>query len=205
MGWRKTLCRLSRFLCSLILPLVIGAAVSSAGQAQDENPGLWKDLRNGRAVALIRHALAPGTGDPADFELGDCSTQRTLSDEGRQQARVLGELFRSRGITQADVYSSRWCRCLETSELLSLGEVRKTAFLDSFFSQRDKGEEQTEAARSAIRAHLEQGESPLVLVTHQVNITALSGVYPASGEIVLLSLDPDGSNLQVDGRIKPDN
>lgn len=188
---------------SISLPLLaLMAFLLPAFAAGAENEELWQRLAEGSSVALIRHALAPGTGDPSGFELGDCSTQRTLSEEGRQQARVLGDLFRRRGVDQAEVRSSRWCRCLETAELLDLGEVRKTPFLDSFFERREKGPEQTEAAREVIREHFEQGKGPLVMVTHQVNITALSGVYPASGEIVVLSLGPEGSGLKVDGRLR---
>lgn len=204
MGSRKPMCRLSRVLCVLSLAFMFSLSMAGAVRAEPENSGLWEDLRSGRAVALMRHALAPGTGDPPNFKLGDCSTQRILSEEGRQQARALGDLFRKNGIARAEVRSSRWCRCLETSELLDLGGVRKTPFLDSFFAERAKQADQTEAAKAAIHAHLEQGDGPLVLVTHQVNITALSGVYPASGEIVLLSLDPDGSALNVAGRLRQD-
>lgn len=204
MGSNKPMCRLTSVLCFLTLALMIALATFMPAHAQEDNEGLWDLLQSGKSVALIRHALAPGTGDPPGFKLGDCSTQRILSEEGRQQARALGELFRARGISQADVRSSRWCRSLETAELLGLGEVRKMPFLDSFFRSRGRGPEQTEAARAFIRAHLDRGGRPLVLVTHQVNITALSGVYLASGEIVLLRLDPDGPGLKVDGRIKQD-
>lgn len=200
MVFAKVMRSVRRLISLPVLVLLALLLPAFAICAEDEE--LWQGLEEGRSVALIRHALAPGTGDPPGFELGDCSTQRTLSEDGRRQARELGDLFRSRGLDQAEVRSSRWCRCLETAELLGLGKVRKTPFLDSFFTQREKGPEQTEAAREVIREHLEQGEGPLVMVTHQVNITALSGVYPASGEIVLLSLEPDGSNLKVVGRLR---
>lgn len=204
MGLNKPMCRLTSVLCFLSLALMVALATTMPTYAQEDDEGSWALLQSGNAVALMRHALAPGTGDPPGFELGDCSTQRTLSEEGRQQARALGELFRAQGISKADVRSSRWCRSLETAELLELGEVRKAPFLDSFFRNRERGVEQTEAARTFIRAHLDRGERPLVLVTHQVNITALSGVYPASGEIVLLRQDPDSPDLKVEGRIKQD-
>ncbi|MFC4353209.1 histidine phosphatase family protein [Fodinicurvata halophila] len=165
---------------------------------------LWQGLAEGRNAALIRHAIAPGTGDPAGFELGDCSTQRTLSEEGRRQSRALGELFRAQGISQARVLSSRWCRCLETAELLGLGQVEESPPLDSFFGNRDQGPEQTRAARTLIREHLANAGTPLVLVTHQVNITALSDVYPASGEVIVVSLVPESDELKVEGRIKPE-
>lgn len=200
MVFAKDMRRVQKSISLPVLVLLAFLLPVFAVCAEDEE--LWRGLQEGRSVALIRHALAPGTGDPPGFELGDCSTQRTLSEEGRRQAKELGDLFRSQGLDQAEVRSSRWCRCLETAELLNLGEVRKTSFLDSFFGQREKGPEQTEAAREVIREHLDQGGGPLVMVTHQVNITALSGVYPASGEIVVLSLDPEDSSLKVDGRLR---
>jgi len=74
-------------------------------------------------VAVMRHAIAPGTGDPSNFRLGDCQTQRNLSETGRQQARRLGQLLRDRQVPVTRVLSSQWCRCLETAKLLDLGQV----------------------------------------------------------------------------------
>ncbi|HIK16487.1 MAG TPA: histidine phosphatase family protein [Leptolyngbyaceae cyanobacterium M33_DOE_097] len=74
-------------------------------------------------VAVMRHAIAPGTGDPGNFRLGDCQTQRNLSETGRQQARRLGQLLRDRQVPVTRVLSSQWCRCLETARLLDLGQV----------------------------------------------------------------------------------
>lgn len=98
--------------------LVLVAASLAALPADAENAVLWSALRGGEHVVLMRHAVAPGTGDPAGFELDDCSTQRNLSERGREQARATGERFRANGVTDAAVYSSQWCRCLETARLL---------------------------------------------------------------------------------------
>ncbi|MFN3400943.1 MAG: histidine phosphatase family protein, partial [Ferrovibrio sp.] len=87
-------------------------------------PELWQALRSGEAVALMRHAEAPGTGDPAGFRLDDCSTQRNLSAEGRAQAARLGERFRSNGIAGAEIRSSAWCRGRDTATGLGLGPVQ---------------------------------------------------------------------------------
>lgn len=92
--------------------------------ARAANDALWSALREGRAFAMIRHALATGYGDPDDFKLGDCATQRNLSQKGRDQAKRIGELFRRNGVVTADVYTSQWCRCRETAELIKLGVVR---------------------------------------------------------------------------------
>ena len=163
--------------------------------ADDE--ALWAGLRSGEQVALIRHAEAPGVGDPAGFKLGDCSTQRNLSDQGRRQAKEAGTLFRSKGVSSATVYSSQWCRCLDTANALALGPVMQQPALNSFFDESARGSEQTAALRRLIGER--PAGKPLVMVTHQVNITALSGVYPQSGEIVVVR--PEGAQMTVVGRI----
>ena len=180
----------------LCLLLPFAAARAETGEA-----ALWAALRDGGHVALIRHALAPGTGDPPGFRVDDCATQRNLSAAGRAQARAIGERFRANGIATAAIFSSQWCRCLDTAREMGLGEAVAFPGLNSFFA--DRGEEawHTAAARALIaeRAH---GPLPLVLVTHQVNITALSGVFPASGEIIVMRLD--GDTLSLAGRIRSD-
>ena len=182
----------------LILTLLVGSGLAAPGVAADE--ALWDALREGRAVALIRHALAPGTGDPVGFRLGDCATQRNLSDEGRAQARAIGDRFRAQGIETAEVHSSQWCRCLETARLLGLGPVEALPALNSFFGGRSKGPEQT----AAIERFLEPAAAglPHVLVTHQVNITALTGLFLGSGEIVVAA-PRTGGTLEVLGRLAP--
>ena len=185
------------------LPLLVACLVfaSTAGLRADQVDALFASLRDGAAVAIMRHALAPGTGDPADFTLGDCTTQRNLSDEGRAQAAAIGARLRAQGIEAARVFSSRWCRCLETARLLGLGEVEPLPPLDSFFRDRARGPGQTEALREFL-SRLPAGP-PVVLVSHQVNITALTGVYPQSGEIVLVR--PDGvAETAVLGTIEPE-
>ena len=183
-------------LACLCLLLPFAAARAETGEA-----ALWAALRDGGHVALIRHALAPGTGDPPGFRVDDCATQRNLSAAGRAQARAIGERFRANGIATAAIFSSQWCRCLDTAREMGLGEAVAFPGLNSFFA--DRGEEawHTAAARALIaeRAH---GPLPLVLVTHQVNITALSGVFPASGEIIVMRLDVD--TLSLAGRIRTD-
>lgn len=161
---------------------------------------LWSALRGGGHVALMRHALAPGVGDPAAFRIDDCSTQRNLSDAGREQARATGDRFRAHGIERATVHSSRWCRCLETAALLGLGPVTPFAGLDSLFPDRSQEAARSAEVRALIRAH-RATDLPLVLVTHQANITPLSGIFPASGEIVVLHVD--GDRISVAGRIAP--
>lgn len=161
---------------------------------------LWAALRSGEAVALIRHAVAPGVGDPSGFKLEDCATQRNLSESGRRQARQIGAAFRENGVTRAKVLASRWCRCLETARLLELGPVEAYPPLDSFFSDPERGVAQTAAVRDFLR---QPGPlPPRVLVTHQVNITALTGVVPDSGEIIVIRPLADGA-VEVMGRFSP--
>lgn len=175
----------------ILLPLL---ATARSG----DSDALWAALRDGGHVVLIRHALAPGTGDPDDFRLDDCATQRNLSEPGREQARRIGRLFRDRGVAVARVLSSRWCRCLETARLLELGPVEPFPALDSFFGRREAGPAQTAALRAFVSEP--RPGAALVLVTHQVNISALTGVYPASGEMVVLRPQGNG-DFQVLGRI----
>ncbi|MGB8712997.1 MAG: histidine phosphatase family protein [Onishia taeanensis] len=190
----------------LRLTLLLLAAISLSApqlsmaqtQTQQDNDAALAALARGGHIALMRHALAPGTGDPTGFSLDDCATQRNLSEEGRAQARAIGERFRERGIAVSEVRSSRWCRCLDTAELLGLGEVKSTPALDSFFRDRAVAERQTRELRALIDAW--NGEGALVLVTHQVNITALTGVYPRSGEILVLA--PEDGALELVGRIE---
>jgi len=150
---------------------------------------------------LMRHALAPGTGDPAAFSLEDCATQRNLSAAGRDQARMIGERLREAGLVDAAVWTSQWCRCRETGRLLGLGTVRDLPALNSFFRRADERRGRMEALRNWLQeAPL---ESPTILVTHQVNITALTGVFPRSGEMLVMRRDREG-NLIVLGSVETD-
>ena len=180
---------------------ILVLATGPASGAADDVSSLWTALRTGGHIAVMRHALAPGTGDPASFRIDDCGTQRNLSDQGRAQARDIGARFRANGIAAARVFSSQWCRCLETADLIALGPVTELPALNSFFADRDRGPGQTEKLKTWIGG--QDLSTPLVLVTHQVNITALTDVYPTSGEIVVLRRGGlDG--LEVIGTIEPE-
>ncbi|MGB0629943.1 MAG: histidine phosphatase family protein [Alphaproteobacteria bacterium] len=164
---------------------VLAGLWSASAAKQPAAPAeLWSALKSGSAFAIMRHALAPGTGDPANFDVGDCATQRNLSDEGRRQATGIGDRFRDRGIAKAEVFTSQWCRCRDTATFLNLGKVRPLSAINSFFQTPEKSEAQTKELKSWLNAY--RSNVPLVLVTHQVNITALTGVYPRSGEIVVV-------------------
>ena len=155
----------------------------------DENAA-WIAIADGRAVLLIRHASAPGIGDPPGFVLGDCSTQRNLNEAGRLQARRWGELLRHKGIVEPTIFSSRWCRALQTGELMEVGPVKPLPALDSFFADDDREGQQTQALRDFL-ASMSETRS-IVLISHQVNITALTGVFPRSAEALILALPLTG-------------
>jgi hypothetical protein len=157
-------------------------------------------LRQGGLVVAFRHALAPGTFDPPGFRLGECSTQRNLSDEGRAQARRIGEWFRVRGLQPDRVRSSPWCRCLDTATL-AFGAAEPWPPLGSPHGQA----EQTNAASlQALQAELAAAaRAPgrfQAWVTHAFVLSALAGTGTASGEGLLLGLGPDGRAV-VRGRI----
>ena len=183
------------------LPLVCGIALSVPGLGPAlASDAVWEGLRGGGHVVLIRHAATePGVGDPPGFRLEDCATQRNLSEAGRAEARRIGAVFRQRGIPVQRVLSSRWCRCLETAQL-AFDRVEPWPALDSFFANRSREHEQTRAVRALVAEPFTGGN--LILVTHQVNITALTGIVPAPGEIVVLAPKPGGAT-EIVGRLPP--
>jgi phosphohistidine phosphatase SixA len=182
---------------ALGLTLVPSTSQTTPAQAAD----IWQILRDGRGYAvLMRHALAPGTGDPAGFRLGDCSTQRNLSAEGRRQAIAVGAQWRRQRVPVDRVLTSRWCRARDTARLLAVGAVRAYRPLDSTFTVSEEiAERRTATVRALIERH--RGRSGvLVLVGHQVNITDLIGVVPASGDAIVVRARTDGS-LRVVGTL----
>lgn len=144
-------------------------------------------------VLLLRHSLAPGAGDPQNFDLRDCSTQRNLSALGRQDAKDVGTWLERRQIKIARVESSRWCRAKETATLLNLGKVRLNRNLDSLFQEADAlNHPQTIKVRKQIVDHRNK-TGILILVGHFVNIAAITNVGVDSGEGVLVRADGKGS------------
>lgn len=180
-----------------ILMLLLLLLAPRSGFAQDAEAARTA-LRQGGHVALLRHAMAPGTGDAPGFRLDDCATQRNLSPAGRVQAKAIGANLRWHGVRIAGVYSSQWCRCLETAALLGLREVVPLPSLNSFFTEPEREAPQMAALRAWLGE--QRTESALVLVTHQVVITALTGIVPASGEIVVVRAE-QGGDLRLVGRI----
>ncbi len=157
-------------------------------------------LKQHGVVALMRHALAPGTGDPSGFELGECSTQRNLDVRGRAQARSTGQAMRDAGVTFDHVWTSQWCRSRDTAELLDMGEVVEQPPLNSFFGGQGDRSRQTAETLALIAAL--PSEDRVMIVTHQVNITALIGRGVRSGEIIVARRTEDG--LEPVGEISVD-
>ena len=181
-----------RYLFALVLSLIS----SLTAQSSFANELLFWDQLQGKApkgyVLLFRHSLAPGVGDPANFKLNDCSTQRNLSAEGREDAKEIGKWLQRREVKIARVESSRWCRAKETAQLLNLGKVRLNPNLDSLFQEADATKHpQTSKVRQQIINHRNK-TGLLVLVGHYVNIAALTGVGVDSGEGVLVRADNNG-------------
>ncbi|MGF1553507.1 MAG: histidine phosphatase family protein [Paracoccaceae bacterium] len=164
-------------------------ALGLAGRAAAQ--GLPDLAAGSRRHLIMRHALAPGYSDPAGFEIDDCSTQRNLDDRGRAQARETGERLAEAGVAVDRVLSSRWCRCLDTARLLNLGPVEEAEPLDSFFEARERRDAQTEALK-ALLLGLEPSVA-CMLVTHQVNVSALIGRSATSGEVYAFEIDGDGT------------
>jgi phosphohistidine phosphatase SixA len=184
------------FLLLLSLLLPGGLAPARADDALDL-------VKAGGHALIMRHAqTVAGTGDPPGFLLADCATQRNLSEVGRAQARAWGRRLRAAGLEGAPVLSSQWCRCLETGRLLGLGPVQPApSALNSFFEDRARSAPSTAALQELLQTMATARPGP-VLVTHQVNITALTGLVPASGEAIILKIRPDGPP-QVIARIPP--
>lgn len=138
-------------------------------------------------VVFMRHALAPGNGDPNDFSIDDCTTQRNLDETGRRQARAIGKKLSAAEINFSAVYSSYWCRCLETAKLLELGPVTPFDGLNSFYqghAPRDK----TLLRLNEKLASLPSSSPPLLMVTHFVTIQAITGLSVRSGDLVIYNL-----------------
>lgn len=159
--------------------LFTGALLVTPWLASAQTEPLATRLRAGACVVLLRHAQTePGFGDPPDFRIDQCSTQRNLSDEGRLQARRIGQWFTSRGLPPRAVRSSAWCRCKDTADL-AFGSHQVWPALNSFFGSGGR-ETQTAQLRTALgripAGHFE------VWVTHQVNMTALTGEGMTMGE-----------------------
>ena len=150
----------------------------------DLDQNLIKEFQQGGKLIFIRHAYAPGSGDPKNFNLNDCSTQRNLNDSGREQSKNIGNLFSKYNIKIKSVYSSEWCRCKETASIAFKKFETKT-FLNSFYSSQF-----AKNRKKQVRDFLEflknwNKKDNLIFVTHYVFITEILNYSPSSGEIII--------------------
>jgi phosphohistidine phosphatase SixA len=170
--------------------------LSGFGIAQQAMASLADDFQDGQHVLLMRHADAPGYGDPTGYVIGQCSTQRNLGDYGKKQAKTIGAWLTSQGIQKADVFSSPWCRCLDTANLLNKGPIKIETSLGSFFDDMSLEKKQTRALEGFIKNELaKQSKAPLILVTHHVNIQAYTGKVVGVGDMVLVRVSENGKHL----------
>ena len=177
-------------LTPLLLLLSIFCAMAPA------KAGLAQDLMDGQHVLLMRHADAPGYGDPAGYVIGQCATQRNLGDAGKKQAQAIGVWLGQQGIASAHVFSSPWCRCVDTATLLNKGPVKTEPSLGSFFDNMALERKQTKALEGFIKNELAKpSKTPRILVTHHVNIQAFTGKVVGVGDMLLVKVNPNGEHL----------
>jgi phosphohistidine phosphatase SixA len=171
-------------LCSLMTQSAYANELEIWDKLQGTNPKGY--------VLLLRHTIAPGVGDPENFKLNDCSTQRNLSQVGRDDAKAVGDWLKRRDIKISRVESSRWCRAKQTAQLLGIGKVRLNSNLDSLFDSQDPAKAiQTVRVKKQI-VDWRNKSGLLVLVGHFINIGAVTGVGVGSGEGVLVKADSKG-------------
>ena len=173
--------------------LLANLAASPRAWANEALARIWQ--REG-GVLLVRHATTEsGLGDPPGFVLGQCQTQRNLSEQGRQESRDLGRWMQAQPVKPDAVLSSQWCRCQDTARL-AFGAYEDWPALNSTFAGQGDPAAQQQALRERLSA-LPAGRTE-VWVTHQVNMTGLTGAYPEMGEAFLV--DAQG-RLKARGRV----
>ena len=175
--------------------IIIFISLASSVKA-DLNNDLFTQLKDGGKLIFIRHAYAPGSGDPDSFNLNDCSTQRNLSEEGKKQAEYIGKFFRDKKIKIDKVLSSEWCRCKETAKIAFIN-FSTNSFLNSFYSSKfaKNKDKQVKALKEYIKKF--KSDKNLVLVTHYVLISEILNYGPSSGEIVV-----SNKNLNIIGSLE---
>jgi len=163
--------------------LIIFISISSSIKA-DSKKNLIEELKNGGKLIFIRHAYAPGGGDPDNFDINDCKTQRNLSDSGRIQSQKIGNFFEKNKISIEKVYSSEWCRCKETASI-AFKEYETKNFLNSFFSAKFANNRKKQIIDFDKFISTWDKDQNLVFVTHYVVISEILNYAPSSGEIVV--------------------
>jgi phosphohistidine phosphatase SixA len=182
----------------VLVPALVWMVAAAGGSPAGASEELWAALKAGGRVVLVRHAVTtPGVGDPPGMRLDDCATQRNLTDEGRRDARRLGEAFQARGIAADRVLSSPWCRCVETARL-AFGAAEVWAPLGNLFGRPENRNEQVRDMRALVGEWRSRGN--LLLVSHGSTIAALTGVNPDPAEMVVVT-PQGGGRFAVSGRL----
>ena len=169
------------------LYLTIFILITSAVKA-DSNENLINELRSGGKLIFIRHAYAPGSGDPLNFDINYCNTQRNLSNKGKVQAKNIGNFFLKNNISINKIYSSQWCRCKDTS-LIAFKNFETKKFLNSFYSEKFAKNKDSQIIDLKNFINNWDGIQNLVFVTHYVVIFEILNYAPSSGEIVVSNKD----------------
>ncbi|KRO57045.1 MAG: phosphoglycerate mutase [Pelagibacteraceae bacterium BACL5 MAG-120820-bin39] len=167
----------------LKLFLLIFISISFPVKADLDNK-LEKQLKKGGNLIFIRHAYAPGGGDPENFIISDCSTQRNLNEDGKNQSKRIGQFFIENDILIDKVLSSEWCRCKDTAQIAFTNFETKN-FLNSFFSAQfaSNKNQQIRDLKKYIKNW--QSDKNLVLITHYVLISEILNYTSSSGEIII--------------------
>jgi phosphohistidine phosphatase SixA len=150
----------------------------------DLNTNLIKELKKGNKIIFIRHAYAPGEGDPDNFDINDCDTQRNLNNKGKEQAKKIGDFFKYNQIPFDGVYSSEWCRCKDTA-FIAFKNFKNQKFLNSFFSHKFLKNKNKQIKNLKKFIKKSQTSKNIIFVTHYVVILEVLNYAPGSGEIVI--------------------
>jgi len=182
---------IKRIQSSLLKWVMLGVVMTGSFQASASE--LSESLKKSDSVLLMRHALAPGIGDPAGYKLQDCKSQRNLDATGRAQAQKTGQWLKAQGVGNALVFTSAWCRCKETAENLAFGTPVLEPSLNSFFDDMRQGPQSNVNLQKFIVGQLKsKGDKALILVTHHVNIVEFTGENVGSGDMVLAKVNSAG-------------
>ena len=182
---------IKRIQSSLLKWVMLGVVMTGSFQASASE--LSESLKKSYSVLLMRHALAPGIGDPAGYKLQDCKSQRNLDATGRAQAQKTGQWLKAQGVGNALVFTSAWCRCKETAENLAFGTPVLEPSLNSFFDDMRQGPQSNANLQKFIVGQLKsKGDKALILVTHHVNIAEFTGENVGSGDMVLAKVNSAG-------------
>ena len=152
-------------------------------------------LKEGGKIIFIRHALAPGNGDPENFDLNDCSTQRNLNQRGIEQSKFIGNIFNKNQIKIENVYSSEWCRCIDTAKF-AFNNYETFSALNSFYDIRFEANEERQITQLKEFINQWNGKENIIFVTHFVVISSMLNIGTSSGEIVITD-----KNLNIIGSI----